>query len=115
MPAARRRHPRFLAIFGRLFDRLPVRISTSDLHHRILRKKIYHIRAYDFGVQFSFKPRTRISVIMKAMMNNCKKKKKKENEIVCVEQANENTECKVETETQKTKKKIQKEIKKNNG
>ena len=55
MPAARRRHPRFLAIFGRLFDRLPVRISTSDLHHRILRKKIYHIRAYDFGVQFSFK------------------------------------------------------------
>ena len=54
MPAARRRHPRFLAIFGRLFDRLPVWISTSDLHHRILRKKIYHIRAYDFGVQFSF-------------------------------------------------------------
>ena len=44
--------------FRRLFDRLPVRISTSDLHHRILRKKLYHIRAYDFGaqVQFSFKP-----------------------------------------------------------
>ena len=42
-------------VFGRLFDRLPVRISTSDLHHRILRKKLYHIRAYDFGVQFSFK------------------------------------------------------------
>ena len=41
--------------FRRLFDRLPVRISTSDLYHRILRKKIYHIRAYDFGVQFSFK------------------------------------------------------------
>ena len=41
--------------FRRLFDRLPVRISTSDLHHRILRKKLYHIRAYDFGVQFSFK------------------------------------------------------------
>ena len=41
-------------VFRRLFDRLPVRISTSDLHHRILRKKIYHIRAYDFGVQFSF-------------------------------------------------------------
>ena len=40
--------------FRRLFDRLPVRISTSDLYHRILRKKIYHIRAYDFGVQFSF-------------------------------------------------------------
>ena len=40
--------------FRRLFDRLPVRISTSDLHHRILRKKLYHIRAYDFGVQFSF-------------------------------------------------------------
>ena len=39
----------------RLFDRLPVPISASDLHHRILRKKLYHIRAYDFGVQFSFK------------------------------------------------------------
>ena len=45
----------FSAIFDRLFDRLPVRISTSDLHHWILRKKLYHIRAYDFGVQFSFK------------------------------------------------------------
>ena len=44
----------FPAIFDRLFDRLPVRISTSDLHHWILRKKIFHIRAYDFGVQFSF-------------------------------------------------------------
>ena len=42
-------------VFRRLFDRLPVRISTSDLHHRILRKKLYHIRPYDFGVQFSFK------------------------------------------------------------
>ena len=41
-------------VFRRLFDRLPVRISTSDLHHRILRQKLYHIRAYDFGVQFSF-------------------------------------------------------------
>ena len=45
----------FSAIFGRLFDRLPVRILTSDLHHWILRKKVFHIRAYDFGVQFSFK------------------------------------------------------------
>ena len=54
MPAARRRHPRFSAIFDRLFDHLPVRISTSDLHHWILRKKIFHFRAYDFGVQFSF-------------------------------------------------------------
>ena len=44
----------FSAIFDRLFDRLPVRISTSDLHHWILRKKIFHIRAFDFGVQFSF-------------------------------------------------------------
>ena len=44
----------FSAIFDRLFDRLPVRISTSDLYHWILRKKIFHIRAYDFGVQFSF-------------------------------------------------------------
>ena len=41
--------------FSGLFDRLPVRISTSDLHHRILRKKLYHIGAYDFRVQFSFK------------------------------------------------------------
>ena len=39
--------------FRCLFDRLPIRISTSDLHHQILRKKIDHIRAYDFGVQFS--------------------------------------------------------------
>ena len=39
----------------RLFDRLPVRISTSDLHHWNLREKIFHIGAYDFGVQFSFK------------------------------------------------------------
>ena len=45
--------------FRRLFDRLSVRISTSDLHHRILRKKLYHIRAYDFGVQFSFKDTVR--------------------------------------------------------
>ena len=45
----------FSAIFDCLFDRLPVRISTSDLHHWILRKKVFHIRAYDFGVQFSFK------------------------------------------------------------
>ena len=44
----------FSAIFDRLFDRLPVRISTSDLHHWNLRKKIFHIRAYDFGVQVSF-------------------------------------------------------------
>ena len=44
----------FSAIFDRLFDLLPVRISTSDPHHWILRKKIFHIRAYDFGVQFSF-------------------------------------------------------------
>ena len=41
--------------FGRLFDRLPVRILTSDLHHWILERKIFQIRAYDFGVQFSFK------------------------------------------------------------
>ena len=40
--------------FRRLFDRLPFGTSTSDLHNRILRKKIFHIRAYDFGVQFSF-------------------------------------------------------------
>ena len=39
MPAARRRHPRFFGHFDCLFDRLPVRISTSDLYHWILRKK----------------------------------------------------------------------------
>ena len=34
------RHKRsHVPVFRRLFDRLPVRISTSDLHHRILRKK----------------------------------------------------------------------------
>ena len=27
-------------VLRRLFDRLPVRISTSDLHHQILRKKL---------------------------------------------------------------------------
>ena len=31
----------FSASFDRLFDRLPVRISTSDLHHWILRKKSF--------------------------------------------------------------------------
>ena len=31
----------FSAIFRRLFDRLPVRILTSDLHHWILRKKSF--------------------------------------------------------------------------
>ena len=45
-----------LAIFGRLFDRVPVRILTSDLHHWTLRKKkAYKIWDYNFGVQFSFK------------------------------------------------------------
>ena len=44
----------FLANFDCLFDRLPVRISTSDLHHWTQRKKNYLVRAYDFGMQFSF-------------------------------------------------------------
>ena len=35
---------------------LSVFLFTSDLHHRILRKKIYQIRAYDFGVQFYHEP-----------------------------------------------------------
>ena len=36
------------------FDRLPVRISTSDLRPSdSMDIKLYHIRAYDFGVQFS--------------------------------------------------------------
>ena len=51
--------------FRRLFDRLPVRISTSDLPHRILRKKLYHVRAYDFGVQFSFKDKVCILLTWK--------------------------------------------------
>ena len=34
-----RHHPRILAIFVRLFDRVLVRILTSDVHHRTLRKK----------------------------------------------------------------------------
>ena len=53
--APRRHKCPHVPVFRRLCDRLPVRISTSDLHHRILRKKLYHIRAYEFGVQFSFK------------------------------------------------------------
>ena len=40
----------FSAIFGRMFDRVPVRILTFtiELHE----KKAYKIREYDFGVQF---------------------------------------------------------------
>ena len=60
-------------VFRRLFDRLPVRISTSDLHHRILRNKLYHIRAYDFGVQFSFKINTlSLRWRPRASCTNCK-------------------------------------------
>ena len=44
----------FLAIFGRLFDRVPVRILNQDFHHRTQRKKAHKTRNYDFGVQFSF-------------------------------------------------------------
>ena len=40
----------FLASFGHLFDRVPVRILTLDLHHRTRGKKAYTIRDYDFGV-----------------------------------------------------------------
>ena len=41
----------FSAIFGRMFDRVPVRILTFtiELHEK---KKAYKIREYDFGVQF---------------------------------------------------------------
>ena len=70
MPAARRRHPRFFGHFDRLFDRLPVRISTSDLHHWILRKKIFHIRAYDFGVQFSFNFSIQFSISSPVIVRN---------------------------------------------
>ena len=50
------RHKRSHVSFFRCqFDRHPIRILTSDLHHRILRKNICQIRAYDFGVRFSFK------------------------------------------------------------
>ena len=37
--------------FGGLFECLPIRILTSDLHHWILQTEIYQIRAYDFSVQ----------------------------------------------------------------
>ena len=47
--------------FRRLFDRLPIQISTSDLHHRILRKKIYHIRAYDFGELLHLRQATHVA------------------------------------------------------
>ena len=45
----------FLAIFGRLLGRVPVRMLTSNFHHRTLRNKAHKIRDidYDFGVQFS--------------------------------------------------------------
>ena len=50
-------------IFGhfRLSDRVPVRILTSDLHHRTQQKKPYKIQGYDFGVQFSVKPTLQLS------------------------------------------------------
>ena len=38
----------FSAIFDRLFDRLPFRISTSDLHHWILRQKNLSYSAFSF-------------------------------------------------------------------
>ena len=40
----------FSAIFGHLFDRVPIRRLTSDFHHWALRKKAYKVRGYDFGV-----------------------------------------------------------------
>ena len=55
MPAARRRHPRF---FGRFWPSVwPSSRSNFDLGPSPLdsTKKNFHIRAYDFGVQFSFK------------------------------------------------------------
>ena len=55
MPAARRRHPRF---FGHFWPSVwPSSRSNFDLGPSPLdsTEKIFHIRAYDFGVQFSFK------------------------------------------------------------
>ena len=40
--------------FRSLLDRLPLQMSTSDLQHGTQRKRNYQIRAYDFGMQFSF-------------------------------------------------------------
>ena len=40
IPAASLSFETFLAIFGYLFDRAPVRILTSNLHHRTLRKSL---------------------------------------------------------------------------
>ena len=54
MPAARRRHPRF---FGHFWPSVwPSSRSNFDLGPSPLdsTEKIFHIRAYDFGVQFSF-------------------------------------------------------------
>ena len=50
MPAASSSPKIFRPIFGRMFDRVPVRILTFtiELHE----KKAYKIREYDFGVQF---------------------------------------------------------------
>ena len=44
----------WLAIFGRLFGRVLVRILTSHFHHRTLQKNSYKTRDYDFGVPFFF-------------------------------------------------------------
>ena len=38
--------------FRCLFNLLPVQISTSDLHHRSLQRKIYQIRSYDLRAVF---------------------------------------------------------------
>ena len=53
-PLAHVTTPARVVSYLRLFHRLPIQISTSDPHHWILRKKFLQIRAYDFGVRFSF-------------------------------------------------------------
>ena len=48
-----RRHKRsHVPFFRRLFDRLPVRTSTSDFHHRILRKKSIRSELIVLGCSF---------------------------------------------------------------
>ena len=63
VPAARRRHPRF---FGHFWPSVwPSSRSNFDLGPSPLdsTEKIFRIRAYDFGVQFSFNPWSVVSIV----------------------------------------------------
>ena len=75
-------------IFHCLLDRLLIRISTLDLHHWILRKKIIQIRTYDFGEQFSL-------IILKYATTRIGEK---ERETVCVRESERDSVCERERE-----------------